>query len=98
MGEFVEWLAGNQHTAQWLNWQIDSSQFGKSGSNPTRTASAAILHAYDATNLTTELYDSNQAANGRDHFTDNKFITPMIANGKVYVGTPTGVIVFGLLP
>jgi hypothetical protein len=25
----------------------------------------------------------------------NKFITPMIANGRVYVGTPTGVAVFG---
>jgi hypothetical protein len=57
-----------------------------------------VLHAYDATNLANELYNSNQAANGRDQFTDNKFITPMIANGKVYVGTPTGVIVFGLLP
>jgi hypothetical protein len=57
-----------------------------------------VLRAYDATNLATELYDSNQAANSRDHFADNKFITPMIANGKVYVGTPNGVIVFGMLP
>lgn len=56
-----------------------------------------VLHAYDATNLATELYNSNQAANGRDTFSDNKFITPMIAGGKVYVGTPTGVIVFGSL-
>jgi hypothetical protein len=59
---------------------------------------AAVLHAYDATNLATELYNSSQAANGRDNFSGNKFITPMIANGKVYVGTPTGVVVFGLLP
>jgi hypothetical protein len=56
-----------------------------------------VLHAYDATNLATELYNSNQAANSRDHFADNKFITPMIANGKVYVGTPNSVAVFGLL-
>jgi hypothetical protein len=27
----------------------------------------------------------------------NKFITPMIANGKVYVGTTNGVAVFGKL-
>src|SRR5205807_1599733 len=27
----------------------------------------------------------------------NKFITPIIANGNVYVGTPNGVAVFGLL-
>jgi hypothetical protein len=56
-----------------------------------------VLHAYDATNLGNELYNSSQAGNGRDSFSDNKFITPMIANGKVYVGTPTGVAVFGSL-
>jgi hypothetical protein len=58
----------------------------------------AVLHAYDATNLANELYNSNQAANGRDHFGNgNKFITPTIAHGKVYVGTTNGVGVFGLL-
>jgi hypothetical protein len=57
----------------------------------------AVLHAYGAQTLV-ELYNSNQAANGRDHFGNgNKFITPTIANGKVYVGTTTGVGVFGLL-
>jgi len=58
----------------------------------------AVLHAYDATNLGSELYNSNQAANGRDQFAGNKFITPMVANGRVYVGTPNSVVVFGLLP
>jgi len=58
----------------------------------------AVLHAYDATNLN-ELYNSNQASAGRDQFgAGNKFITPVIANGKVFVGTPNGVAVFGLLP
>jgi hypothetical protein len=56
-----------------------------------------VLHAYDTTNLPTELYDSNQASNSRDHFSDNKFVPPMIANGKVYVGTINSVAVFGLL-
>ncbi len=60
--------------------------------------SGAILFAYDATDLTRELYDSNQAANNRDHFSGNKFITPVVVNGKVYVGTSTSVAVFGLLP
>jgi hypothetical protein len=64
----------------------------------TENTSPAVLHAYEAANLATELYNSNQAANGRDQFgAGNKFITPMIANGKVYVGTTTGVGVFGLL-
>ncbi|MEM5383940.1 pyrrolo-quinoline quinone [Paraburkholderia phymatum] len=58
----------------------------------------AVLHAYDATNLAVELYNSNQAASARDQFgAGNKFITPMIANGKVYVGTQNSVAVFGLL-
>jgi len=61
-------------------------------------ASTAVLHAYDATNLANELYNSNQASGGRDQFgTGNKFITPTVINGKVYVGTTSGVGVFGLL-
>jgi hypothetical protein len=56
----------------------------------------AALHAYDASDLSKELYNSNQAGS-RDQFGHNKFITPMIANGRVHVGTPDGVIVFGLL-
>ncbi len=57
----------------------------------------ATLHAYDAVSLN-ELYNSNQANGGRDQFgSGNKFITPTIVNGKVFVGTPTGVAVFGLL-
>ncbi len=61
-------------------------------------SSAAVLHAYDATNLGTELYNSNQASGSRDHFgAGNKYIVPMISNGKVYVGTPNSVAVFGLV-
>ena len=89
-----------------------SSTFGYPGSTPSISANGtsnailwaaensgnAVLHAYDATNLTHELYNSNQAAGGRDQFgAGNKFITPMITNGKVYVGTTNGVGVFGLL-
>ena len=58
----------------------------------------AVLHAYDANDVSRELYNSDQAWFGKDHFgAGNKFITPMIANGKVYVGTKNGVGVFGLL-
>jgi hypothetical protein len=75
-------------TSNGIVWAVQSS-----------TGSTAVLHAYDATNLGKELYNSTQAAGSRDAFgTGNKFITPMIVNGKVYVGTPNGVAVFGLLP
>lgn len=84
--------------------------FGYPGTTPSISANGTnnaivwavdnggILFAFDATNLTNELYNSNQAANSRDHFSGNKFITPMVANGRVYVGTPNSVAVFGPLP
>ena len=60
--------------------------------------SAAVLHAYDASSLTHELYNSTQASGGRDKFgAGNKFITPTVADGMVFVGGPEGVAVFGLL-
>jgi PQQ-like domain len=59
----------------------------------------AVLHAYDATNLAHELYNSNQASGNRDQFgAGNKYITPTVADGKVFVGTTSAVAVFGLLP
>lgn len=63
----------------------------------TENTSPAILHAYAATNLAREYYNSTQAGS-RDSFgAGNKFITPMIASARVYVGTTTGVGVLGLL-
>jgi hypothetical protein len=58
----------------------------------------AVLHAYDAANLAHELYNSTQAAANRDQLgAGNKFITPIVADGKVFVGTANSVAVFGLL-
>jgi hypothetical protein len=60
--------------------------------------SPAVLHAYDASSLN-ELYNTNQASGGRDLFGNgNKFITPTVVDGTVFVGTPNGVAVFGRLP
>jgi hypothetical protein len=58
----------------------------------------AVLHAYDASNLATELYNSNQATGSRDQFgPGNKFIAPTVAGGKVFVGTTNTLAIFGLL-
>jgi hypothetical protein len=56
-----------------------------------------VLHAYDATNLTRELYKSGQDGS-RDQFgAGNKYITPTIADGLVFLGTTNSVAIFGLL-
>lgn len=66
--------------------------------NHTNSTVPAVLRAYNANNLASELYNSEQAPNNRDHFgTGIKGAVPTIANGKVYVGTREGVGVFGLL-
>jgi hypothetical protein len=60
------------------------------------TSGAAVLHAYDASNLATELYNSTQATGSRDQFgSGNKYITPTVAGGKVFVGTTNSVAIFG---
>lgn len=59
--------------------------------------STAALHAYDALNLAQELYSSKQNASRDSLGPGNKFITPMIANGRVFVGTTNSVAVYGLL-
>lgn len=58
------------------------------------------LFAYDATNLTTNIYNSSQASGQRDRFSSvgGHFVTPTVVDGKVYFGTATSVVVFGLLP
>jgi Big-like domain-containing protein len=87
--------------------------FGSNGTVPSASANGTTngivwaldresrtLFAYDATDLTKVLYNSGQAAGGRDSFSNvgGHFITPMVANGRVYLGTGSTVAVFGLLP
>jgi hypothetical protein len=71
-------------------WALQTDAFASNG--------AAILHAYDALDLSRELYRSNQNPSRDGLTTAVKFAVPTIANGKVYVGTRKQLTVFGLLP
>ena len=59
------------------------------------SSTQAVLHALDATNLTTDLYNSGTAT--ADHLGAGvKYAVPTIANGEVFVGTNNTLAVFGL--
>lgn len=68
-----------------------------SGSSDTQTRTG-ILRAFDASDLSKELWDSDQNA-ARDAVGDRaKFVAPTVANGKVYLATFSGYLnVYGLL-
>ncbi len=88
-----------------------SQQYGYPGGNMSISANGGsggilwaieagginILHAYDATNVSNELYNSNQAGT-RDKFgAAIRFTVPTVINGKVYLAGKTELAVFGLL-
>ena len=74
-------------------WAYEASNFDNppNSQNPDCQGSygSAVLHAYDASNISTELYSSIALTNSV-HF-PVKFDTPMVFNGKVYIGTQNGV-------
>jgi hypothetical protein len=74
-------------TSTAIVWALDTTANG-----------GPVLHAYDATDLSSELYNSSMQA-GRDAVDATaSYSVPVVANGHVYVGTQTGVEVYGLLP
>jgi hypothetical protein len=83
---------GNSHA---IVWAVDTSQYGGTSTFGT---GPAVLHAYDATNLANELWNSGAAANRDQAGNAVKFTVPTIANGKVYIGTTSEIDVYGLLP
>ena len=90
-------------TTNGIVWTLDNGSYCTAQSP---SCGATVLHAYNAGNLATDLWNSSQAAGSRDVAGDAvKFAVPTVANGKVYVGTRgnnTTIVgeldVYGLLP
>jgi len=67
--------------------------------NANQAVVAGTLHAYDAQNVATELWNSDMllARDGLGNFA--KFVAPTVANGKVYMATFSNRLnVYGLFP
>ena len=70
-------------TTKGILWAMDNGQYC---TQQSPGCGAAVLHAFDATNLATELWNSSQSA-GDAAGNAVKFTVPTVANGKVYIGT-----------
>ncbi len=75
-------------TTNGIIWDIDNTNYG---------TGPAVLHAYDAMNLATELYNSSQAGSRDTAGLALKLNAPTIAGGKVFVGTSNELDIYGLL-
>ena len=81
-------------TSNAVIWEIDNSTYNST--DPTASG-ASVLHAYDATNLAKELYNSTQAGTRDQAGLALKFTVPTIVNGRVFVPTGNELDIYGLL-
>ena len=67
-------------------WSLDNSSYCTPSNTSATPCAPAVLHAYDALDLSHELWNSAAASADAAGYAV-KFTVPTIANGKVYVGT-----------
>ncbi len=82
-------VVSSSGTTNGIVWALENAQFNNPG--------PVVLHAYDATNLATEFYNSSQNLSRDNPGNAVKFTVPTVANGKVFVGTQTQLSAYGLL-
>ena len=71
--------------------------FGKLTTRTTRLEAPAILRAYDALNVITELYEKAESGSRDIAGQALKFTVPTIADRKVFVGTSNELDIYDLL-
>lgn len=80
-------------TSNAIVWVIDASAYNNSSSDTS--SGPAVLRAFNATNLSQELYNSSIKASDNAPGTV-KYPVPTVADGKVFVAGDYGVAVYGL--
>jgi hypothetical protein len=108
-GDTSPWVVGFDPENLAITRTKNAEMFGSQENSAAKVAAGGViwvmeggatgmLRAYDAADLSRELYNSKQAPDGRDDFKPgNLAVMPLVASGRVYVVTANGVAIFGLL-
>jgi len=82
-------------TMNGIIWDTDNSNYNE---NDPSASGPLVLHAYDASNVATELYNSSQNSSRDTAGLALKFTVPTISGGRVFVPTASALDIYGILP